>query len=128
MRTSQGGLGTAAEAGAGASYMPPDERQSGFTTSAYGLAYRRQSSVANLTTVPIEKIAADMLAEVRNTQVKRLVHQGSEAFQRKDYSQAVVYFTKALSMAPSSKWMKWLYKNRCARCALRLVRTYTQCW
>ena len=59
--------------------------------------------------------------ELRDREVKRLIRQGSEAFQIKDYGQAVLYFTKALGMKPSSKLTKWLYKNRCVRC----VCTYT---
>jgi tetratricopeptide (TPR) repeat protein len=45
-------------------------------------------------------------------QVKAAIKSGSEAFDKKDYPEAIKMFTAALDMKPSTKLKKWLFKNR----------------
>ena len=57
--------------------------------------------------------AAGKAAESKEAkEVKRSIRKGSEAFDKKDFKSAIDWFSKALSMKPSPKWQKWLYKNR----------------
>ena len=45
-------------------------------------------------------------------EVKAAIKSGSEAFDKKDYPEAIKRFSAALDMKPSTKLKKWLYKNR----------------
>jgi tetratricopeptide (TPR) repeat protein len=58
-------------------------------------------------------------------EVKKAIKQGSEAFDKKEYYEAIQAFTKALDMNPSLKWRKWLYKNRCSVASRRCLRVHT---
>lgn len=45
-------------------------------------------------------------------EVKAAIKSGSEAFDKKDYPEAIKRFSAALDMKPNTKLKKWLYKNR----------------
>lgn len=47
-----------------------------------------------------------------SAEVKAAIKSGSEAFDKKDYPEAIKMFSAALDMKPSTKLKKWLYKNR----------------
>ena len=47
-----------------------------------------------------------------SAEVKAAIKSGSEAFDKKDYPEAIKMFSAALDMEPSTKLKKWLYKNR----------------